>query len=551
MTARRFEDAYTPYALATLTGARVMVLAPHPDDETFGCGGAILKHVAAGDDVKVLVLTDGAASQADTDTSRHKLADQRKAEAIHAAHVLGVKDIDFWMHPDRELSCTEESVAKLVSAITEFAPTLLYATSPHEFHPDHRICADLAWAALARVPGPCKLVFYEVNRPFKTNTLIDISDVAGIKQKACEAYVSQLRNIPYDDISLALNRFRALTVSSNATHVEAFDVVEHDQVTGTSIDKWLLDQFLSERTNGDRAKAPLVSIVVRTLDRPELLAEAVLSIEAQTYRNIEIVVVDGSHDGSASAALPAGELSVGLIKPTGPGRAAAANAGLSRASGKYICLLDDDDLLHPNHVERLVAALEEGNARKVAFTECEIGIYETDGKRLHLLGERRVFSREDFSRDLLLNDNYIPIMSVMFASECAQEIGGFDESLDHFEDWDFWIRLSAREGFHKISGVSCEYRLLKTRTTVDALDETIDDRIAIYRKYPEHWTLEEAVRHAWKRINRLEADLKESLNRNAVHFPPLAEEAEAVPVRKRQRPLRRIARALVRPLRKH
>ena len=100
---------------------------------------------------------------------------------------------------------------------------------------------------------------------------------------------------------------------------------------------------------------PLVSIIVRTVGRPEL-TEALASIAVQSHTNIETLIVDARGDGLPSLQLSAGQTLVSTGAPLG--RPKAANAGLDAVSGEFVMFLDDDDWLSASHVENLVHELQ-------------------------------------------------------------------------------------------------------------------------------------------------------------------------------------------------
>ncbi len=500
-----------PFELTVVTGDPVLVLAPHADDETFSSGGAICLHRRRGEKVKVVILTDGAAAkrgyagEADAD-----YVELRREEARAACAELGVEDIEFWNIPDRALKPWGETRQRLVDLLGEYRPALVYAPSLHEFHPDHRNAAHLAWAAIAESRHVCRLLFGETNRPFKVNTLVDISAVVDVKRKACAKYRSQLANYDYDDFAIALNRFRALSVSSKAKYVEAFQLVEYDEIAAGTPDGWLLEQFFSESRLTRPAANPLVSVVVRTRNRPGLLREALFSLRQQNYPNIEVVIVnDGGVDIDEVIEEFRSSMAVKYVRnPVTQGRSAAANVGMRTASGTYLNFLDDDDLLYPDHIEKLVAFLD-NTKEKVAFSECDLGKYIWADGTYRRVAEKQVYSTQDFSREALIRDNFIPIMTVVFARDCMAEVGGFDEALDHFEDWDFWIRLSKSYNFHKIPGPSAEYRILETKLDLLRQKNTIKWRSALYAKYPEYWTPERIVEYGWTRIYSLQEEIYE------------------------------------------
>ena len=131
---------YRAQQLIPATG--VLVLAPHPDDEVFGCGGALAAHVAAGVPVRVVILTNGALF-GDPHT--------RLNESCSAGRLLGYGKPESWNFPDRGLEYGEPLVARLLAAITASAADLVYAPSLREIHPDHRQLAMAAAEAVRRV----------------------------------------------------------------------------------------------------------------------------------------------------------------------------------------------------------------------------------------------------------------------------------------------------------------------------------------------------------------------------------------------------------------
>jgi hypothetical protein len=218
---------------------------------------------------------------------------------------------------------------------------------------------------------------------------------------------------------------------------------------------------LVERLGGipDRVEVlegPLVTVVVRTKDRPELLAEALASISDSTYRRVEVVLVnDGGESPIAAASFPFPVVRVEM--GTNQGRAAAANAGVEAASGDYVCFLDDDDLMAAEHLETLVGLVTAAGVR-VAYTDAAVAVYELDGDNGWAEIERRVPYSRDFDPKLLLVDNYIPFNTLIVERSLFGEAGPFDPDLEFFEDWDYLIRLSGVTPFHHLASVTAEYR---------------------------------------------------------------------------------------------
>lgn len=201
---------------------RVLVLAPHQDDETLGCGGTLALHRDQGDPVLVVFLTDGSAG----DPAGHYPADEyvaiRREEARRACAVLGVTDLEFWDLPDGKLATVPDLAERLLGAIRAFEPDTLYYPSGQELHPDH-------WAVGVGIEDlhragrlPCSAYAYEVWAALQPTHLLDITPILSRKEAAMAHYPSQLRYNDYRPKILGLNAYRSLTLPGAARYAEAF-----------------------------------------------------------------------------------------------------------------------------------------------------------------------------------------------------------------------------------------------------------------------------------------------------------------------------------------
>jgi GT2 family glycosyltransferase/Tfp pilus assembly protein PilF len=225
------------------------------------------------------------------------------------------------------------------------------------------------------------------------------------------------------------------------------------------------------------AKEPVISVIVPTYNRKDSLAEAIQSILHQTISYYEIVVVND-----------AGEDVVDVIKAfddprikyyshqTNKGLAATRNTGIENAKGKYIALLDDDDVYYPDHLETLVTYLEHDET-KIAYTDAYRVTQEMQNGKYVTINKDIPFSF-DFSKAMLLYQNIAPVQCFMFEKSCLDEIGLFDETLPAHEDWDIWIRLSFKYDFHHIKKITSEFR---QRT--DHSNMTTTQNLAFYNSY--------------------------------------------------------------------
>ena len=102
---------------------RVLVISPHPDDESIGCGGTLRKHALDGDSVHVIFLTSG--ERGGHGRSLEETARIREQEAKTAASVLGVKHFEFWREPDSGLQATQRVVGRLRVRLREWKPDIV------------------------------------------------------------------------------------------------------------------------------------------------------------------------------------------------------------------------------------------------------------------------------------------------------------------------------------------------------------------------------------------------------------------------------------------
>ncbi len=182
--------------------------------------------------------------------------------------------------------------------------------------------------------------------------------------------------------------------------------------------------------------APLVSVVIPTYKRQSQLRQAINSVDEQTYDNIEIIVVD---DDPASE-LRETALDLGAQKyiqhSENRGVSYSRNDGIRASDGEYVAFLDDDDLWMRNKIEKQVELL-------TASDETYGMVY--GGYHVENPSGGRKTVVPDTTGDVydnLLEQNFVSTPTVMVKSECFDEVGLFDESLDFGEDWEMWLRIA-------------------------------------------------------------------------------------------------------------
>lgn len=203
---------------------RVLVIAPHPDDEAIGCGGTIGLHRRRGDPVHVVFLTSGERGM--TGLSDQAARSIREAEAEEAGRILGVGRIDFLRLPDLGLDRQIQPGSRQLRAILEAHPSdFIYLPHPEESHPDHEATLPIVREVLARLTDRSalpELRAYEVWSPMtRFDWVEDISQTMRQKLLAVRRYKSQLAVFRYDHAVRGLNRYRGI-LAGGSSYAEAF-----------------------------------------------------------------------------------------------------------------------------------------------------------------------------------------------------------------------------------------------------------------------------------------------------------------------------------------
>lgn len=211
------EHELIPYrAMEPASLRSLLVLAPHPDDEVFACGGLLAIAAAQGLRTDVVIVSDGAAA-GDAAVRAHE---SRRA-AGELRYAAGAGRLELWGLPDRAVVPDAALVRRIVAALDVGANEWLLAPSPFEVHPDHRAVCLAAVQAWRQRPG-CRLGFFEVGQPMLPNGLLDITPVLARKRQAMRCFASQLAVQAYDEQVVALNRYRAYTLGPAVSHAEAY-----------------------------------------------------------------------------------------------------------------------------------------------------------------------------------------------------------------------------------------------------------------------------------------------------------------------------------------
>ena len=199
----------------------VLVVSPHPDDESIGCGGAIAAHVDSGDQVTVLWLTSGEAGAGTDDTDR--ATGLREGEALAAAAVLGISGQVFLGLPDGALDTAVPAAAGAVAGLIEdLHPGIIYAPHALENHPDHVAAFGAASDGMAASHSGSILHCYEVWTPLTWfDVVLPIDDQMGRKLEAVACYRSQLERFRFERAVEGLAAYRG-ALAGGCDYAEVF-----------------------------------------------------------------------------------------------------------------------------------------------------------------------------------------------------------------------------------------------------------------------------------------------------------------------------------------
>lgn len=209
--------------------------------------------------------------------------------------------------------------------------------------------------------------------------------------------------------------------------------------------------------NGGRS-GPLVSVLLPTYNRRRFLPQALASVLRQTYRNLEIFVInDGGQDVADVVQAYHDPRVVFINRRDNRGKPYSLNEALARAQGKYVAYLDDDDIYYPHHIKMLVDTLEGQTDCQVAYTD----LYKVYCRVLPS-GGREVLSKHveisrDFDRFLMLYFNHVLHVSLMHRRDLLDRTGLYNEDLNILIDWDMTRRLAFFSDFHHVPTITGEF----------------------------------------------------------------------------------------------
>ncbi|MFQ6572761.1 glycosyltransferase [Pseudomonas sp. UM16] len=222
----------------------------------------------------------------------------------------------------------------------------------------------------------------------------------------------------------------------------------------------------------------LFSVILTTYNRPTLLADALASLAQQSLKDFEVILVNDN--GAPVETLIADfDFPITYLRQgRNRGPAAARNTAHRIARGRYLTYLDDDDRYLPNHLQTLAQAID-AHPGEIVYTDAIFISEALVGNERVERGREQRYLHDQYSKERLFINNYIPVNTFACPRALIASSGGFDESLQALEDWDLLLQLAVRTPFHHVQGETVEVRMREAEC-----DPTRRSELA-FSNYPE------------------------------------------------------------------
>lgn len=195
---------------------------------------------------------------------------------------------------------------------------------------------------------------------------------------------------------------------------------------------------------------PKISVIIPTYNRAHLISRAIQSVLDQTYRDLEIIVVDdGSADNTEEVIKSFKNEKIRYLQHNkNKGASAARNTGIRASRGEYIAFQDSDDEWFPDKLEKQIKAFNNSSPEVgVVYS----GFYRVEGdKKIYVPNDDRFTYKEGNIHGELLKGNFVGTPAVLIKKECFERVKYFDEYIPALEDWELWIEISKHYHFKYI-----------------------------------------------------------------------------------------------------
>lgn len=232
---------------------------------------------------------------------------------------------------------------------------------------------------------------------------------------------------------------------------------------------------------------PLVSVLMPTYNRAWLLPRSIQSVLTQSYKNIELVLVNDAGEDVQKIVDQFNDPRIKYFQnDKNKDLAGTRNVALSMSRGDYICLLDDDDIHLPYTLEFRMHMIKKLNA-DVVYTRALKDIWEKRDIGYASVS-KQLYWDSPFNRDLILIQNIAPCCCPLFSRKAWEKTGNwFDETLTTSEDWAFWVEISRNFFFYELKLIDCECSFRTDNTQMTGSRKGYTDHLPyLYKKWREY-----------------------------------------------------------------
>jgi LmbE family N-acetylglucosaminyl deacetylase len=211
---------FYPELLTSIKWNKILVLTPHADDETLGCGGFLITAARGNKNIKVILYSDNRDSVKDIDVD--KVIKMRSSEFEDAMKTLSIKNTQELKIASHNFTSTQELIEITLKSLIDFSPDVILIPSFIDNHEEHKILNVILAETLTKLKLEIDIMMFEVWTAFSPNLVLNISDVINDKINAIRCYRSQQESINYIDTITGLNRYRSITHFKGEGYCEGF-----------------------------------------------------------------------------------------------------------------------------------------------------------------------------------------------------------------------------------------------------------------------------------------------------------------------------------------
>ncbi|NQX66694.1 glycosyltransferase [Paenibacillus alba] len=267
-----------------------------------------------------------------------------------------------------------------------------------------------------------------------------------------------------------------------------------------------------------------VSVIMPCYNDGAYIQEAIASVYAQSYKDIELIIIDDGSDDEFTLEIlnRISNVNTKILKTHRLRPAGARNVGIEHSTGKYILPVDSDDIIASDYVEKAVRVLEENERIGVVYCYAEL-FGEKSGR----------WDLPNYSLEKMLLDNIV-FVTALFYKEDWKKVGGFNTNMHHgMEDYDFWLSiLEIGREIHQMPEVLFHYRIKPTSRTTEFMTNIQVVKETYLEIYQNHPDLYEKYKNQYGKILRDALIEQIFLNRALQEGITILEKIKRIPILK-------------------